>query len=108
VDYLFVPLFMLGVLTAGYGIMKFWNDICENAKLGRLTGRNALPRILPTIVQIFKHDVFANCGVNKDRKTPHLLALLSFIALFITTNWAVFYLYVLGWEPAPIRRSATR
>jgi quinone-modifying oxidoreductase subunit QmoC len=99
VDFLFVPLFMLGVLTAGYGIMKFWNDICENAKLGRLTGRNALPSILPTIVQIFKHDVFANCGVNKDRKIPHLLALLSFIALFITTNWAVFYLYVLGWEP---------
>lgn len=99
VDFLFVPLFMLGVLTAGYGIMKFWNDICENAKLGRLTGRNALPSIIPTLVQIMKHDVFANCGVNKDRKIPHLLALFSFIALFITTNWAVFYLYVLGWEP---------
>jgi len=99
VDALFMPLFFLALATAAYGISKFWNDICENAGLGRLTGRNALPSIVPTIVQIFKHDVFANCGVNKDRKTPHLLALLSFIALFITTNWAVFYLYVLGWKP---------
>ncbi len=99
VDALFLPLFFLGVVTALYGIMKFWNDICEQAGLGKLTGRNALGKILPTIVQILKHDVFANCGVNRDRKTPHLLALLSFIALFITTNWAVFYLYILGWEP---------
>lgn len=99
VDFLFVPLFMLGVATAGYGIIKFWNDICDSAGLGRLTGRNALGKIIPTIVQVFKHDVFANCGVNSDRRVPHMLALFSFIALFITTNWAVFYLYVLGWEP---------
>jgi len=99
VDFLFVPLFLLGVATAAYGIMKFWNDICDQAGLGKYTGRNALGKILPTLVQVIKHDVFANCGVNRDRKTPHMLALLSFIALFITTNWAVFYLYILGWEP---------
>ena len=99
VDFLFVPLFMLGVATAGYGVMKFWNDICDSAGLGKYTGRNALGSIVPTLVQIVQHNVFGNCGVNKDRKLPHMLALFSFIALFITTNWAVFYLYVLGWEP---------
>jgi len=99
VDFLFMPLFFLALLTAGYGLMKFWNDICDQAGLGKLTGRNALPSILPTLVQIVKHDVFSNCGLNKDRKIPHLLALFSFIALFVTTNWAVFYLYVLGWAP---------
>ncbi len=99
VDLLFMPLFMLGVLTAAYGISKFWNDICDQAGLGKYTGRNALPSIIPTLIQVIMHDVFANCGVNKDRKIPHLLALLSFVALFATTNWAVFYLYVLGWAP---------
>jgi len=99
VDFLFVPLFMLAALTAGYGVMKFWNDICEGAGLGKYTGRNALGSILPTIIQVVQHNVFSNCGVNKDRKVPHMLALFSFIALFITTNWAVVYLYVLGWEP---------
>ncbi len=99
IDKLFVPLFLLGVLTAIYGIKKFWNDICDAAGLGKYTGRNALPSILPTIGQVLKHNVFASCGENKDRKTPHMLTLFAFIALFITTNWAVFYLYVLGWKP---------
>jgi len=99
VDFLFMPLFFLAIATAGYGVMKFWNDICDGAGLGKFTGRNALPSIVPTVVQIFKHDVFSNCGANADRKLPHMLALFSFIALFLTTNWAVFYLYVLGWEP---------
>ena len=99
VDLLFVPLFMLGVVTAGYGIMKFWNNICDGAGLGKFTGRNALPSILPTLGTVLKHNVFSSCGENADRKTPHLLTFFAFVALFITTNWAVFYLYVLGWKP---------
>ena len=99
VDPLFTLVFFFGLASGFYGLMKFWNDICDQACLGRFTGRNALGSILPTIVQIIKHDVFANCGVNKDRKTPHLLTVLAFIALAITTAWAVFYLYALGWKP---------
>jgi len=99
VDALFVPLFMLGVITALYGILKFWDDICESAGLGKFTGRNGLKSVIPAIIQVLKHDVFGRCGVNADRKVPHMLALYSFIALFITTNWAVVYLYLLGWEP---------
>ncbi|HLB25098.1 MAG TPA: quinone-interacting membrane-bound oxidoreductase complex subunit QmoC, partial [Nitrospirota bacterium] len=99
VDPLFTAAFFFGLASAAYGVNRFWNDICDQAGLGRLTGRNALGSITPTIVQVFKHDVFANCGVNRDRKTPHLLALLSFIALAITTAWAVFYLYVMGMKP---------
>jgi len=99
VDLLFVPLFGLAVITAGYGIWKFWDDICESAGLGKFTGRNGLKSVLPAIIQVLKHDVFGRCGVNGDRKIPHMLALYAFIALFITTNWAVVYLYLLGWEP---------
>lgn len=99
IDPLYTLAFLFAVASAGYGIMKFWNDICDSAGLGKYTGRNALGSILPTFGQILKHDVFGKCGVNADRKLPHMLAVFSFIALFITTNWAVFYLYVLGWEP---------
>ncbi len=99
IDPLFSLVFFFALASGFYGLMKFWGDICDQAGLGKYTGRNALGSIAPTIVQVIKHDVFANCGVNKDRKTPHLITLLSFIALALTTAWAVFYLYVLGWKP---------
>lgn len=99
VDPLFTAVFLFAVVSGVLGVKRFWNDICDQACLGKFTGRNALGSIVPTIVQIMKHDVFANCGVNKDRKTPHLLVVVSFIALALTTAWAVFYLYALGWKP---------
>jgi quinone-modifying oxidoreductase, subunit QmoC len=99
IDPLFTLVFLFALASAFFGAKKFWNDICDGAGLGKFTGRNALPSILPTIGQILKHNVFASCGVNRDRKTPHLLVLFSFIALAITTGWAVFYLYALGWKP---------
>jgi quinone-modifying oxidoreductase, subunit QmoC len=99
IDPLFTLVFLFALASAFFGVKKFWNDICDGAGLGKFTGRNALPSILPAIGQILKHNVFASCGVNRDRKTPHLLVLFSFIALAITTAWAVFYLYALGWKP---------
>jgi quinone-modifying oxidoreductase subunit QmoC len=99
IDPLFTAAFAFAVISGTLGVKRFWNDICDQACLGRFTGRNALGSVVPTIVQIMKHDVFANCGVNKDRKTPHLLVVISFIALAITTAWAVFYLYVMGMKP---------
>ncbi len=99
IDPLFTLVFLFALVSAFIGVMKFWNDICDGAGLGKFTGRNALPSILPTIGQIMQHSVFSSCGENRDRKIPHLLVLFSFIALSITTAWAVFYLYALGWKP---------
>src|SRR5512135_1784222 len=99
VDPLFTAAFVFAVISATLGVKRFWGDICDQACLGKFTGRNALGSVVPTLVQIMKHDVFANCGVNKDRRTPHLLVVISFIALALTTAWAVFYLYALGWKP---------
>lgn len=99
VDPLFTLVFLFALASAFVGVKKFWNDICDGAGLGKFTGRNALPSILPTIGTVLKHNVFSSCGENRDRKTPHLLVLFSFIALAITTGWAVFYLYALGWKP---------
>jgi len=71
VDMLFMPLFMLGVATAAYGILKFWNDICDGAGLGKLTGRNALGSIVPTIVQVVTHHVSTSTSsVGRRAPTP--------------------------------------
>ena len=99
IDPLFTAAFLFAAVSAVYGTKRFWDDICDGAGLGRYTGRNALGSIIPTLVLVLKHDVFGSCGVNKDRKTPHLLVMFSFIALAITTGWAVFYLYVMGMKP---------
>src|SRR5512135_704225 len=59
IDPLFTLAFLFALGSAFYGVKHFWDDICEAGGLGKYTGRNALGSIVPTIVQIMKHDVFA-------------------------------------------------
>jgi quinone-modifying oxidoreductase subunit QmoC len=56
-----------------------------------------LPSFIEALKEIFAHTKFKKCGANSDRTLAHRLVLFGFIGLFITTNWAVFYLYVFDW-----------
>ncbi|MCK5349758.1 MAG: heterodisulfide reductase, partial [Desulfobacula sp.] len=49
---------------------------------------------------ILKHDKFNECEANKDRATPHMMVLFSFIGLFIVTAIFFITLYVLQ-TPGP-------
>jgi quinone-modifying oxidoreductase subunit QmoC len=82
------------------------NDIHENAVLEGKTDKTsldykeffqALIRVIPIVL---KHDKFNECEANKDRATPHLMVLYSFIGLFIVTSIGFVLLYI-AQSPGP-------
>jgi len=106
VDMTFVPLATAVVVVFFLSLKNFLNDIHENAVLEGKTDKTsldykeffqALLRVIPTIL---KHDKFNECEANKDRATPHMMVLYSFIALFIVTAVCGMMLY-LGGSPGP-------
>lgn len=96
VDPIFIAVAMLVLASFVISVRKFWNGLnAEPYKL--LAYGQFLPSFIETLKEIFAHGKFGKCGANKDRTTAHRLVLFGFIGLFITTNWAVFYMYVLKW-----------
>jgi len=96
VDLTFVPLFTASIIIFVLNLKRFLNNIHENAVLEGKTDKagldfkamvQALIKVVPTII---KHDKFNECETNKDRATPHMMVLFSFIGLFTVT--AIFFL----------------
>lgn len=106
VDMTFVPTAIFAVAVFALGLKRFLADIHANAVLEGKTDKNsldykelfqALIRIIPTVL---KHDKFNECETNKDRATPHMMVLYSFIGLFFVTAVCGMMLY-LGNLPGP-------
>ncbi len=102
VDIIFIPTLFFGVAVFALGLKRFMADMHANALQEGKTRREkidpvgfiqALTRVIPNI---FKHSRFNECGENKERATPHMMVLFSFIALFIVTNIFFVALYVFG------------
>jgi quinone-modifying oxidoreductase subunit QmoC len=101
VDLTFVPTAGAVTLIFFLGLKRFLNDIHENALLEGKTDQKtidykaffqALLRVLPVVL---RHDKFNECEANKDRATPHMMVLFSFIGLAIVTGtfFVVLYLF---------------
>ena len=106
VDMTFVPIATAVVIIFALSLKNFLNDIHENAVLEGKTDKTtldykelfqALTRVLPTVL---KHDKFNECETNKDRATPHMMVLYSFIGLFIVTSIGFVLLYI-AQSPGP-------
>ncbi|MBU1343993.1 MAG: quinone-interacting membrane-bound oxidoreductase complex subunit QmoC [Proteobacteria bacterium] len=106
VDLTFVPTATAVAIIFALSLKNFLNDIHENAVLEGKTDKasldykeffQALIRVIPTVL---KHDKFNECESNKDRATPHMMVLYSFIGLFVVTAVAGTLLYV-GGIPGP-------
>jgi quinone-modifying oxidoreductase subunit QmoC len=100
VDLTFVPTATAVVIIFFLSLRRFLNNIHENAVLEGKTDKTdlnykeffqALVRVLPTIL---KHEKFNECESNKDRATPHMMVLFSFIGLAIVTGIFFVVLYV--------------
>jgi quinone-modifying oxidoreductase, subunit QmoC len=100
VDLTFVPLATAVVIIFLLSLRRFITDIHENAVMeGKTDKKNidykslaqALVKTVPTIL---KHEKFNECETNKERATPHMMVLFSFIGLFIVTGIFFFVLYV--------------
>ncbi len=91
VDMTFVPLAGLVTIVFLLALNRFITDIHNNAVQEGKTDKTslnykelvqALVRVIPTVL---KHDKFNECEANKNRATPHMMVLYSFIGLFIVT-----------------------
>ncbi|MBU0970235.1 MAG: quinone-interacting membrane-bound oxidoreductase complex subunit QmoC [Proteobacteria bacterium] len=100
VDLTFVPTAACVALIFALSLKRFLNDIHQNAVQEGKTDKKsidykafgqAIIRVLPAVL---KHDKFNECEANKDRATPHMMVLYSFIGLFIVTNIFFVVLYV--------------
>lgn len=100
VDLTFVPTATAAAIIFILSLKSFLTDIHENAVLEGKTDKTsldykalfqALLKIIPTVL---KHDKFNECESNKDRATPHMMVLYSFIGLFIVTSIGFILLYI--------------
>ncbi len=85
VDALFIAVSMFALLSAGIGVLNFWKDMNKSSNLW-VPSMGLFPSIISTATEIFGHNKFKDCGVNKDRYNAHLLVFYGFVGLFITTN----------------------
>jgi quinone-modifying oxidoreductase subunit QmoC len=102
VDLTFVPTATAVAVIFALSLKNFLSDIHENAVLEGKTSKTsldykeffqALVRVIPIVL---KHDKFNECESNKDRATPHMMVLYSFIGLAFVTAVAGTLLYVAG------------
>lgn len=91
VDIIMIPTAAFVVITFVRSLKRFLSDMHANAVTEGKTNKtsiepigfiNSLVKVIPTIL---KHQRFNECGENKDRATPHMMVLFSFIGLFIVT-----------------------
>jgi quinone-modifying oxidoreductase subunit QmoC len=100
VDLTFVPLASAVVIIFLLSLRRFITDIHENAVMeGKTDKKNIdykslVQALVKTVPTILKHEKFNECETNKERATPHMMVLFSFIGLFIVTGIFFFVLYV--------------
>jgi quinone-modifying oxidoreductase subunit QmoC len=100
VDLTFLPLAGAVVIIFLLSLRRFITDIHENAVMeGKTDKKNIdykslVQALVKTVPTILKHEKFNECETNKERATPHMMVLFSFIGLFIVTSIFFFVLYV--------------
>lgn len=106
VDITFVPLAGFATIVFLLALKRFITDIHNNAVLEGKTDKTGIDykalgqSVINVIPTVLKHEKFNECETNKDRATPHMMVLYSFIGLFIVTAVAGTMLYVGGY-PGP-------
>ena len=106
VDMTMIPTATFAAVIFFLALKRFITDIHNNAVLEGKTDKTkvdykelfqSIIRVLP---KVLRHDKFNECEANKDRATPHMMVLYSFIGLFIVTAVCGTMLY-LGGYPGP-------
>lgn len=84
---LFGALLALDVAVLVHGARRFWRNLAaaeektERASVG--------PGLRVTLSRILFHDDFASCATQPARRNHHLLVVFGFLALWLTSLWAV-------------------
>lgn len=104
IDIIFTAAALFAVLSLVIGAYRYWHALKFGIEKSQWASRGSLyGAITATIGEILSHGQFKKCGYAKTRTSAHLLTFYGFIGLFITTTWAMFYLYAFKWEsPYPL------
>ena len=106
VDLTFVPTAGFAAFIFFLALKRFITDIHNNAVMEGKTDKTSIDykalgqAIIAVLPKVMRHDKFNECEANKDRATPHMMVLFSFIGLFIVTAVCGTMLY-LGNYPGP-------
>ena len=101
IDQIFGPLSILAIVMFGVSISRFWKNLSEGSEIKPKAG--FIPSFIETLKEIMTHSKFKKCDENKDRSIAHMLVFYGFIGLFMTTLFAILFLYGLQWEsPYPV------
>jgi len=96
IDILFLSTVAFVLYVLYNGVKNFWMDISAGANLPKsYSGTYPVPPmgtlitgyIIPAVKEIIEHSRFKKCGQTADRATGHLYLVVSFIILFIVTNY---------------------
>lgn len=94
IDPIFIAAAAFAVVSFIKGVRKYWNTLKSGGYEPK--SQSLSTTIVNTLKDIFLHRQFAKCNVTKTRTYAHLFTFYAFVGLFITTSWAVVYLY--GYE----------
>ena len=85
----------LAMLGAAVGVVRFWRAMkaADEAAGSYSPVLGIVSSIKRTLMPIFKHDKFSQCGGQAARRLAHLCAFYGFVALFLVSVWAVIALY---------------
>lgn len=103
IDPIFIAAAAFAVVSFIMGVRKYWNTLKSGGYEPK--SRSLSSTVVNTLKEIFIHRQFAKCNVTKTRTYAHLLTFYAFLGLFITTSWAVVYLYgyeIFGIQPIGI------
>jgi len=100
IDLIMLPAAGLAVFSAFKGVSKMWKTMAANANLNADFRPSIVDFIkeylFPSLVEIFNHDRFKECGTNRDREKGHKPLMWAFIGLFLVTVYSAFANDVLG------------
>jgi quinone-modifying oxidoreductase subunit QmoC len=84
---LFGALLAFDVVVLARGAKSFWRNMA--AAEGKQKDGAIGPSVRVALSRIVFHDDFASCATNQPRRSYHLLVVFGFVALWLTSLWAV-------------------
>lgn len=103
IDLTYSAFFFLAIGIFAIGVKRYWGVLAEHAKSeGVPLKSSGLSNVGPVLTEIITHKRFGKCDETEDRKSSHLILVIGFILLFLTTALSVGFHYLLGkYSPYP-------
>jgi len=93
IDAIFMAAAGFAVFVFVNGVRRYWKDL--NADVSpwkvKLSDKSVVSATIEVLKEFIVHKRFKECVTNYARATSHLLLVLGFIALAITTAWSAYY-----------------